>query len=139
MWRNVLFGGNVGYRARLGRRKKRQLAATGAALAAITASVITGVPAASAGSSETVIVTASGLLSPVSAVLQVGGSVQTQFHLINGVLASIPTAAATVLNGAQPVAGLPVGRVHPDRPAGPGGVGGVERGDHGGGLGGPVG
>ena len=98
MWRNVLFGGNVAYRARLGRRKGRRLAATGAALAAITASVITGVPAASAGSSETVIVTASGLLSPVSAVLQVGGSVQTQFHLINGVLASIPTAAAPVLN-----------------------------------------
>jgi len=98
MWRNVLFGGNVGYRARLGRHKKRRLAATGAALAAITASAITGVPAASAGSSETVIVTASGLLSPVSAVLQVGGSVQTQFHLINGVLASIPTAAAAVLD-----------------------------------------
>src|SRR5580693_1718494 len=98
MWRNVLFGGNVGYRARLGRRKKRRLAASGAALTAITASVITGVPAASAGSSETVIVTASGLLSPVTAVLQVGGSVQTQFQLINGVLASIPTAAAAVLN-----------------------------------------
>jgi serine protease AprX len=91
MRRNVLFGGNVGYRAQLGRRKKRRLAATGAALAAITASVITGVPAASAGSSETVIVTA-------SAVLEVGGSVQTQFHLINGVLASIPTAAAAVLD-----------------------------------------
>jgi serine protease AprX len=98
MWRNVLFGGNVGYRARLGRRKKRRLAATGAAFAAITASVITGVPAASAGSSETVIVTASGLLSPVTAVLQVGGSVQTQFRLINGVIASIPTAEAAVLD-----------------------------------------
>jgi serine protease AprX len=98
MWRNVLFGGNVGYRARLGRHKRRRLAATGAALAAITASVITGVPAASAGSSETVIVTASGLLSPVTAVLQVGGTVQTQFHLINGVVASIPTAEAAVLD-----------------------------------------
>src|SRR5690348_8374307 len=98
MWRNVLFGVNVGYRARLGRRKKRRLAATTAALMAITASSITGVPAASAGSAETVIVTASGLLSPVTAVLQVGGSVQTQFHLINAVVASIPTAAATVLD-----------------------------------------
>ena len=98
MWRNVFFGGNVGYRARFGRGKKRRLAATGAALAAITASAITGVPAASADSSETVIVTASGLLSPVTAVLQVGGSVQTQFHLINGVVASIPTAAATLLD-----------------------------------------
>jgi serine protease AprX len=98
MWRNVFFGGNVGYRARLGRGKKRRLTATGATLAAITASAITGIPAASADSSETVIVTASGLLSPVTAVLQVGGSVQTQFHLINGVVASIPTAAATVLD-----------------------------------------
>ena len=91
MWRNVLFGVNVGYRARLGRRKKRRLAATGAALAAITATSITAVPAASADSTETVIVTASGLLSPVTAVLDVGGTVQTAFHLINGVVASIPT------------------------------------------------
>ena len=98
MWRIVVFGGNVGYRARFGRRKKRRLAATGAALAAITASVITGVPAASADSSETVIVTASGLLSPVTAVLQVGGSIKTQFQLINGVVASIPTAEAAVLD-----------------------------------------
>ena len=98
MWRIVVFGGNVGYRAWSGRRKKRRLAATGAALAAITASVITGVPAASADSSETVIVTASGLLSPVTAVLQVGGSIKTQFQLINGVVASIPTAEAAVLD-----------------------------------------
>jgi serine protease AprX len=98
MWRNVLFGGNVGYRARLGRWKKRRLAATSAALAAIMASSITGVPAASAAATESVIVTASGLLSPVTAVLEVGGSVQTQFHLINGVIASIPTAAAAVLD-----------------------------------------
>src|SRR5580704_896570 len=98
MWRNVLFGRNVGYRARLGRWKKRRLAATSAALAAIMASSITGVPAASAAATESVIVTASGLLSPVTAVLEVGGSVQTQFHLINGVIASIPTAAAAVLD-----------------------------------------
>lgn len=98
MWRNVFFSGNVGYRARPGRAKKRRIAATGAAFAAIIASAITGIPAASADSSETVIVTASGLLSPVTAVLQVGGSVQTQFHLINGVVASVPTAAATVLD-----------------------------------------
>ena len=29
-------------------------------------------------------VTASGLLSPVAAVLQVGGTVLTQYHLIDG-------------------------------------------------------
>ena len=52
-----------------------------------------GAPAASASPSETVIVTATGLLSPVSAVLRVGGTILTQFHLINGVEAVIPTAA----------------------------------------------
>jgi serine protease AprX len=111
MWRNVSFGGNVGYRAWLGRRKRSRLAATGAALAAITASVITGVPAASADSSETVIVTASGLLSPVTAVLQVGGRVQTQFHLINAVIASIPTAAAAVLDALPGIAVTPDAQV----------------------------
>ena len=108
MWRNVVFGVNVGYRVRFGRWKKRRLAAAGAALAAMTAASITGVPAASADPGETVVVTASGLLSPVSAVLQVGGTVQTQFHLINGVVASIPTAEAAVL------AALPGISVTPD-------------------------
>jgi serine protease AprX len=108
MWWNVVFGVNVGCRARSGRRKKRRLAAAGAALAAITAASITGVPAASADPGETVVVTASGLLSPVTAVLQVGGSVQSQFHLINGVVASIPTAETAVL------AALPGITVTPD-------------------------
>jgi serine protease AprX len=111
MWRNVLFGVNVGYRARLGRRKKRRLAATTAALVAITASSVTGVPAASADSGETVIVTASGLLSPVTAVLQVGGSVQTQFHLINAVVASIPTAAAAELDALPGISVTPDAQV----------------------------
>lgn len=114
MWRNVLFGGNVGYRARLGRRKKRRLAATFAAFtgfAAITASSMTGVPAASADSAETVIVTASGLLSPVTAVLEVGGHVQTQFHLINGVVASIPTAEAAVLDALPGISVTPDAQV----------------------------
>ena len=46
---------------------------------------------------DTVIVTATGLLSPVTAVLEVGGSVLTQFHLINGVEALVPTALEPVL------------------------------------------
>ena len=74
----------------------------------MTAASITGVPAASADPGETVVVTASGLLSPVTAVLQVGGTVQTRFHLINGVVASIPTAAADIL------AALPGISVTPD-------------------------
>jgi serine protease AprX len=54
-------------------------------------------PAASASPSETVIVTATGLLSPVAAVLEVGGTVLTQYDLINGVDASIPTVLEPVL------------------------------------------
>jgi serine protease AprX len=111
MWRNVLFGVNVGYRARLGRRKKCRLAATAAALAAITGSSIACVPAASADSAETVIVTASGLLSPLTAVLEVGGHVQTQFHLINAVLASIPAAEVAVLDALPGIAVTPDAQV----------------------------
>ncbi|HYS27920.1 MAG TPA: S8 family peptidase, partial [Candidatus Limnocylindria bacterium] len=56
-----------------------------------------GVPAASASPSETVIVTADGLLSPAAAVLEVGGTVLTQYHLIDGVDALIPTAEEPLL------------------------------------------
>jgi serine protease AprX len=111
MWRNVLFGVNVGYLARFGRRKKRRLAVTAAALTAITGSSIACVPAASAASAETVIVTASGLLSPVTAVLDVGGQVQTQFHLINAVLASIPAAEVAVLAALPGIAVTPDAQV----------------------------
>ncbi|MGD0373716.1 MAG: S8 family peptidase [Streptosporangiaceae bacterium] len=54
-------------------------------------------PAASASPSETVIVTAAGLLSPALAVLGVGGTILTQYHLIDGVDALIPTAAEPLL------------------------------------------
>ena len=56
-----------------------------------------GVPAASPSSGETVIVTATGLLSPVTAVLGVGGTLVTQYHLIDGVEAVIPAAVEPVL------------------------------------------
>ena len=51
-------------------------------------------PPASASTDETVIVTATGLVNAVGAVLGVGGSILTQFHLINGVEAVIPTASS---------------------------------------------
>ena len=101
MWRNVLFGGNVGSRARPGQLRERRLTAIVAALAALMATSLAGAPVASADSDETVIVTATGLLSPVAAVLEVGGTVVTQFHLIDGVIATIPAVAAPVL-GALP-------------------------------------
>jgi serine protease AprX len=56
-----------------------------------------GVPAASASLSEKVIVTATGSLSPAQAVLEVGGTVLTQYHIIDGVDASIPTIEEPVL------------------------------------------
>jgi len=44
-----------------------------------------------------VIVTSNGLLSPVLAVLGVGGTVLTQYHLIDGVDALIPQIAEPLL------------------------------------------
>ena len=90
-------GAAVGCRTRLGCRKKRIAAAGAAVVAALTGTSMAGVPAASASSSETVIVTATGLLSPAAAVLGVGGTILTQYHLIDGVEAVIPAAAEPVL------------------------------------------
>ena len=99
MWRIVSFGVGSGRRARSIRWQKGRAVAAGAAVAATLAGTsIAGAPAASAGQSETVIVTATGLLSPVTAVLRVGGTVLTQFHIINGVEAVIPTILEPVLD-----------------------------------------
>jgi serine protease AprX len=88
----------VGHRARLGWPKKGRIAAAGAAVAAaLAATSMVGVPAASASLSETVVVTSTGLLSPVTAVLEVGGTILTQYHLIDGVDASILTIEEPVL------------------------------------------
>src|SRR5258708_6283580 len=66
-------GAGVGYRARLvSREKGRIVAAVATVVAALAGTSMAGVPAASAGTSETVIVTATGLLSPAAAVLEVG-------------------------------------------------------------------
>jgi len=86
----------------------RRAAAVAAVLAALVGTSLASVPAASASQGETVIVTANGLLSPVTAVLGVGGTVLTQFHLINGVVASIPTTVESLL------AALPGITVTPD-------------------------
>jgi serine protease AprX len=75
-------------------------------LAAAIAALITGLaglsvaaaPPASAGLTEEVIVTSTGLLSPVTAVLDVGGTVLQQYHIIDGVLASIPTLSEPTLD-----------------------------------------
>ena len=91
-------GAAVGYRTRLSWWKKGRIAAAGAAvIAALAGTSIAGVPAASASPSEMDIVTATGPLSPAVAVLEVGGTVLTQYHLINGVDALIPTAVEPLL------------------------------------------
>jgi serine protease AprX len=103
------FGAAIGYRTRPIWWKKGRIAAAGAAVvAALAGTSMAGVPAASASSGEMVIVTADGLLSPVAAVLAVGGTVVTRYHLIDGVDALIPPAAEPLL------AALPGITVTPD-------------------------
>jgi serine protease AprX len=89
-------------------RAGRAAAAGVAAALALAATALAGVPAASADVSETVIVTSSGALSPVTAVLDAGGTVLTQYHIIDGVDATILTAEEPVL------AALPGITVTPD-------------------------
>jgi serine protease AprX len=91
------FGKGVRYRTRLTGWKGRIAAAGAAVVAALAGTSIAGVPAASASLSETVIVTSTGLLSPAEAVLEVGGTVLRQYHLIDGVDASILTIEEPLL------------------------------------------
>ena len=103
------FGAQGRHRAWPARRRKGLLAvAAGLAATALAATTMVGAPAVSASSTETVIVTASGPLSPVTAVQDVLGTVLTRFQIINGVEASIPTALEPVL------AALPGITVTPD-------------------------
>ena len=102
-------GAGAGYRTRLPGRGKGRIATAAAAVAiALTGTSMAAVPAAAASVSETVIVTADGFLSPVLAVLGVGGTILTQYHLIDGVDALIPKAAEPLL------AALPGITVTPD-------------------------
>jgi len=78
------------------------------AVAAVAGAFIAFVPPAAADLNETVIVTSSGPLSPAAAVLQVGGTVLTRYHIIDGVQASILTVEEPVL------AALPGITVTPD-------------------------
>ena len=92
------------------RRKGLITSLAGLVTAALVGTTLVGVPTASASSTETVIVTASGLLSPVTAVGDVLGNVLTKFHIINGVEASIPAVLEPLL------AALPGITVTPDVP-----------------------
>jgi len=94
-------------RGRIGAAKTQRLARFRGRAAVATAMLLIGAAATSAGatsasagllSNETVIVTATGPLSPLSAVAEVGGSVVSQYSIINGVEASIPTVMASALS-----------------------------------------
>jgi serine protease AprX len=99
MPKNGLPGASAGRRIRLGGKQTRRVAALSTALAAaLTGMAAAQVPAASASATEKVIVTANGLLSPVTAILEVGGSVLSSYHLINGVEATVLTAAVPLLS-----------------------------------------
>src|SRR5580693_4736380 len=99
MWHYVSFGAGVRSRTRRAPRTRGRTAATAVILAATLAGTsVTGAPAASASPQATVIVTATGLVSPVSAVLGLGGTILSTFHLINGVVALIPAALEPVLD-----------------------------------------
>ncbi len=109
MWRTCSSGPGVGRRTRLAWRRTARLVAAGAAvLTGLAGPTLAGTPAASASVTEDVIVTASGLLSPVAAVLEVGGSILDQYHIINGVEALVPALTEPLL------AALPGITVTPD-------------------------
>ena len=70
--------------------RKSWLLASVAAAGVCAGGLLISVPPASASLTETVIVTATGPLSALNAVLDVGGSVLNSFQVINGVEATIP-------------------------------------------------
>ncbi len=114
MWQSDSSGAGAGRRAQRIRRRSirrnraRAAAAVAATAAALAGTSIAGAPAASASPAETVIVSATGLLSPIAAVLTVGGTILTQYQLIDAVDATIPAALEPVL------AALPGITVTPD-------------------------
>jgi serine protease AprX len=109
MWQRGSSGTGSGYRARHIRRGTARAAVAGAAVAAaLTGTSLTDAPPASASPEVSVIVSATGLLSPVLAVLGVGGTVLAQYHLIDAIDAMVPAALEPVL------AALPGITVTPD-------------------------
>ena len=90
--------GLFGIRARfLGCAGRHRFAAAGTALLAAIAGPLLTAPPASAGLTETVIVTSTGALTPDAAVLEVGGTVLTQYQIIDGVEAQVPSLVEPVL------------------------------------------
>ena len=109
MWHTGARGLGSSDRASRGRWKRGRIAAASAIVVAVLAGTsVAGEPAASASDTETVIVSSTGLLSPVLAVLNVGGTILAQYHLIDAVDAIIPAAVEPVL------AALPGITVTPD-------------------------
>jgi serine protease AprX len=91
-------GATTGYRARHGwQRKGRLAAASVVAAVTLTGTALVAPPPASASVTEQVIVTSLGLLSPVTSVLEFGGTVLQQFSLIDGVEAQVPTLLEPLL------------------------------------------
>ena len=88
----------AGYGHRRVWRKSRVIAVSAALAAALAGTSLAGVPAASASTTETVIVSSTGLLGAAQAVLGLGGSILTQFHLISAVQATISTAIEPLLD-----------------------------------------
>ncbi|HUE60095.1 MAG TPA: S8 family peptidase, partial [Acidimicrobiales bacterium] len=76
---------------------KRRVLATFAALLAMGSGAFFGASGATADTSTQVIVTSSGSLSPVTAVLNAGGTVVQQYTIINGVEASVPNSEVPIL------------------------------------------
>jgi serine protease AprX len=98
MWYMGSSGMHAGHRTRLDSPKKsRIVVALAAVAAALMGTCAVGVPAASASQNETVIITSTGSLDPVQLVQQAGGTILTQFHLIDGVEAVVTTTVAQSL------------------------------------------
>jgi serine protease AprX len=97
MWHVTVRGAGGRHRAQRTWRRLRLAAASTGVAAALACTSVAAAPPASAGLTEDVIVTATGLLSPVNAVVQVGGTVLQQFHLVNAVEALVPTLLEPVL------------------------------------------
>ena len=77
---------------------KRRVVATFAALLAAGSGALFSASGANADVTSQVIVTSSGPLSPiVNAILGLGGTIQQQFTIINGVEATIPTIELPIL------------------------------------------
>jgi serine protease AprX len=107
MRHTVLAGMGAGRRTRFG-QKARRAVVSAAVVSALGGTAVAAAPAASASSTQQVIVTSTGLLSPVSAVVGVLGTVLNQYHIINGVEATVPKALEPLL------ASLPGITVTPD-------------------------